>query len=64
MRHRNSSRFSSTTAVLAVLGGLWVWPAVSGAQLLPPLPVPAPDPWARGTLLRCADRCWAAPERS
>ena len=45
MRHRNSSRLSSTAAVLAVLGGLWGWPAVSSAQLLPPLPVPV------GTLL-------------
>ena len=38
MRHRNSSRLGLTTAVVAVLGGLWVWPAVSSAQL-PPLPV-------------------------
>ena len=40
MRHRNSSRLSSTAAVTALLGGLWVWPAISSAQLLPPLPVP------------------------
>ena len=39
MRHRNSSRLSSTAAVTALLGGLWVWPAISSAQL-PPLPVP------------------------
>ncbi len=45
MHHRNSSRLSSTAAVIAVLGGLWGWPAVSSAQLLPPLPVPV------GTLL-------------
>ena len=51
MRHRNSSRLSSTAAVLAVLGGLWVWPAVSSAQLLPPLPIPAPIPGPVGTLL-------------
>ena len=38
MRHRNSSRLGSTAAVVAVLGGLWVWPAISSAQL-PPLPV-------------------------
>ncbi len=38
MRHRNWSRLGSTAAVVAVLGGLWVWPAVSSAQL-PPLPV-------------------------
>ena len=40
MRHRNSFRLSSTAAVTALLGGLWVWPAISSAQLLPPLPVP------------------------
>ena len=40
MRHRNSSRLGSTAAVVAVLGGLWVWPAISSAQL-PPLPVPS-----------------------
>ena len=51
MYHRNSYRLSSTAAVLAVLGGLWVWPAVSSAQLLPPLPIPAPIPGPVGTLL-------------
>ena len=51
MRHRNSSRVSSTAAVVAVLGGLWVWPAVSSAQLLPPLPVPTPIAGPVGTLL-------------
>ncbi len=51
MCHRNSSRLSSTAAILAVLGGLWGWPAVSSAQLLPPLPVPAPIPGPVGTLL-------------
>jgi hypothetical protein len=45
MRHRNSSRKSLTAAAVAVLGGLWVWPAVSSAQL--PLPSPTPV----GTLL-------------
>ena len=40
MRYRNSSRLSSTAAVTALLGGLWVWPAVSSAQLPLPLPVP------------------------
>src|SRR5712692_5637931 len=38
MRHRNWSRLGSTAAVVAVLRGLWVWPAVSSAQLHP-LPV-------------------------
>src|SRR5258706_14767936 len=51
MCHRNSSRLSSTAALLAVLGGLWVWPAVSSAQLLPPLPIPAPIPAPVSTLL-------------
>ncbi|HYS51309.1 MAG TPA: choice-of-anchor P family protein [Burkholderiales bacterium] len=51
MRYRNSSRLSSTAAVAAVLGGLWVWPAISSAQLLPPLPVPTPIPAPVGTLL-------------
>jgi hypothetical protein len=51
MRYRNSSRLSSTAAVAAVLGGLWVWPAISSAQLLPPLPVPTPIPGPVGTLL-------------
>jgi len=37
------------TTVAALLGGLWVWPAISSAQLLPPLPVPTPIP--AGTLL-------------
>jgi hypothetical protein len=50
MRHRNSSRLSSTAAAVAVLGGLWVWPAVSSAQLLP-LPVPTPISGPVGTLL-------------
>src|SRR5207249_6228436 len=45
---KNSSRKGLTAAVVAVLGGLWVWPAVSSAQLLPPLPVPTP---IVGTLL-------------
>ena len=49
MRHRNSSRLGSTAAVVAVLGGLWVWPAISSAQL-PPLPVPTPIPAPAGTL--------------
>jgi len=40
MRHRNSSSLSSTAAVTALPGGLWVWPAISSAQLLPPRPVP------------------------
>src|SRR6266480_6170250 len=40
MRHRNSSRLGFTPVVTALLGGLWVWPAISSAQLLPPLPVP------------------------
>jgi hypothetical protein len=43
MRHKNSSRLGFTAAVAAVLGGLWVWPVVSSAQL----PIPAPG----GTLL-------------
>src|SRR5258706_11921647 len=51
MCHRNSSRLSSTAALLAVLGGLWVWPAVSSAQLLPPLPVPTPISGPVSTLL-------------
>jgi len=50
MRHRNSSRSSSTAAVFAVLGGLLVWPAVGNAQLLP-LPVPTPIPAPVSTLL-------------
>src|SRR6266704_1310859 len=38
MRHRNSFRLSSTAAVAALLGGLWVWPAISSAQLpVPPV---------------------------
>src|SRR5437867_2400838 len=48
MRYRNSSRLSSTAAVAALLGGLWVWPAVSSAQLPLPLPLPVPPV---GTLL-------------
>jgi len=51
MRHRNSSRLSLTATVAALLGGLWVWPAISSAQLLPPLPVPTPIPGPVGTLL-------------
>ena len=51
MSHRNSSRLSSTAVLVAVLGGLWGWPAVSSAQLLPPLPVPTPIPAAVGTIL-------------
>jgi hypothetical protein len=50
MCHRSSSRFGLTAAAVAVLGGLWVWPAVSSAQL-PPLPVPAPIPGPVATLL-------------
>jgi hypothetical protein len=50
MRHGNSSRLSSTAAVFAVLGGLWVWPAVGNAQLLP-LPVPTPIAAPVSTLL-------------
>ncbi len=49
MRHKNSSRMGLATTVAALLGGLWVWPAISSAQLLPPLPVPTPIP--AGTLL-------------
>ena len=49
MRHKNSSRMGLATTVAALLGGLWVWPAISSAQLLPPLPVPTPIPV--GTLL-------------
>src|SRR3989475_1546051 len=51
MRHRNSSRLGLTAAVAAVLGALWVWPAISSAQLLPPLPVPTPIPGPVGTVL-------------
>jgi hypothetical protein len=51
MRHRNSFRLSSTAAIAALLGGLCVWPAISSAQLLPPLPVPTPIPGPVGTLL-------------
>ena len=51
MRHRNSSRLGLTAAVAAVLGALWVWPAISSAQLLPPLPVPTPVPGPVGTVL-------------
>ena len=51
MRHRNSSRLSLTATVAALLGGLWVWPAISSAQLLPPLPVPTPIPGPVGTVL-------------
>jgi len=51
MSHRNSSRLSSAAALVAVLGGLWGWPALSSAQLLPPLPVPTPIPAPAGTLL-------------
>ena len=48
MRHRNSFGFSLAAAVL---GGL-MWPAVSSAQLLPPLPDPTPIVIAPvGTLL-------------
>ena len=48
MRHRNSFGFSLAAAVL---GGL-MWPAVSSAQLLPPLPEPTPIVIAPvGTLL-------------
>jgi hypothetical protein len=50
MRHKNSSRLGSTAAVVAILGGLWAWPALSSAQL-PPLPVPTPVPGPVGTLL-------------
>jgi len=48
MRHKNSSRKGLTATVVAVLGSLWVWPAISSAQLLPPLPAPTP---IVGTLL-------------
>src|SRR6267143_4151654 len=36
MRHRNSSRLGLAAAVVGVLGGLLVWPAVGSAQLIPP----------------------------
>lgn len=48
MHHRNSCRLGLAAAVL---GGVLVWPAVSSAQLLPPLPVPTPVPGPVGTLL-------------
>ena len=51
MRYRNSSRLGLTAAVAAILGGLWGWPAISSAQLLPPLPVPTPIPGPVGTVL-------------
>jgi len=51
MRRKNSSRMGLAAAVAALLGGLWVWPAISSAQLLPPLPVPTPSPGPVGTLL-------------
>jgi hypothetical protein len=41
MRHRNSSRLGLAAAVVGVLGGLLVWPAVGSAQLtVPPVPTP------------------------
>jgi len=36
MRHRNSSRLGLAAAVVGVLGGLLVWPAVGSAQLTVP----------------------------
>ena len=38
MRHRNSSRLGLAAAVVGVLGGLLVWPAVGSAQLTVPVP--------------------------
>src|SRR5690349_14253038 len=47
MRHRNSSRLSMAATVVGVLGGLWVWPAVGNAQLLP---LPDPTSIVSGTV--------------
>jgi len=41
MPHRNPSRLSLVATVVGALSGLWVWPAVGNAQLLP-LPDPTP----------------------
>src|SRR2546428_401804 len=38
MRHRNSSRLGLAAAVVGVLGGLLVWPAVGSAKLTVPTP--------------------------
>ena len=38
MRNRNSSRLGLAAAVVGVLGGLLVWPAVGSAQLTVPTP--------------------------
>jgi len=41
MHHRNPSRLSLVATIVGALSGLWVWPAVGNAQLLP-LPDPTP----------------------
>ena len=47
MQHKNSPRLSFVAAVAGVLSGLWVWPAVGNAQLLP---LPDPTPIVSGTV--------------
>jgi len=41
MHRRNSSGLSRAATVVGVLSGLWIWPALGNAQLLP-LPDPTP----------------------
>jgi len=52
MRHRNSSRFSSTTAVLAVFGRAVGMACSERRAASPPSSPFRADPWARGHAAR------------